>query len=32
LRDPAKKREAWEDFQKVRDKLNALEAAPEEGD
>ena len=25
LRDPAKKREAWEDFQKVRDKLNALE-------
>ena len=25
LRDPSKKREAWEDFQKVRDKLNALE-------
>lgn len=25
LRDPAKKREAWEDFQKVRDKLKALE-------
>ena len=27
LRDPAKKREAWEDFQKVREKLNEL-AAP----
>ena len=25
LRDPAKKRDAWEDFQKVRDKLKALE-------
>ena len=24
LRDPAKKREAWEDFQKIRDKLNEL--------
>jgi DNA polymerase len=24
LRDPAKKREAWEDFQKVRNKLNEL--------
>ena len=29
LRDPAKKRDAWEDFQKVRDKLKELEAAPE---
>ena len=28
LRDPAKKRDAWEDFQKVRDKLAELEAAP----
>lgn len=26
LRDPDKKREAWEDFQKVRDKLRELEA------
>lgn len=25
LRDPAKKREAWEDFQKIRDKLAELE-------
>ena len=25
LRDPSKKREAWEDFQKVRDKLKELE-------
>ena len=32
LRDPAKKREAWEDFQKVRDKLNALEGATGEDD
>ena len=24
LRDPAKKRDAWEDFQKIRDKLNEL--------
>ena len=32
LRDPAKKREAWEDFQKVRAKLNELQAAPGEGD
>ena len=24
LRDPAKKREAWEDFKKVRDRLSAL--------
>ena len=27
LRDPAKKRDAWEDFQKIRDKLKELEAA-----
>ena len=27
LRDPSKKRDAWEDFQKVRDKLAELEAA-----
>ena len=26
LRDPAKKRDAWEDFQKIRDKLRELEA------
>ena len=26
LRDPAKKRDAWEDFQKIRDKLAELEA------
>ena len=26
LRDPAKKREAWEDFKKVRDRLNELRA------
>jgi DNA polymerase len=32
LRDPAKKREAWEDFQKVRDKLNELDGASGEGD
>ena len=32
LRDPAKKREAWEDFQKVRDKLNELAGAPGEGE
>ena len=25
LRDPAKKRDAWEDFQKIRDKLKELE-------
>ncbi len=30
LRDPAKKRDAWEDFQKVRQKLNELET-PDEG-
>ena len=24
LRDPSKKRDAWEDFQKIRDKLNAI--------
>jgi len=29
LRDPAKKREAWEDFQKVRDKLRELDGAGE---
>ena len=28
LRDPSKKRDAWEDFQKVREKLSQLEAAP----
>ena len=27
LRDPAKKRDAWEDFQKVREKLRKLEGA-----
>ena len=27
LRDPSKKRDAWEDFQKVRDKLAEIEAA-----
>ncbi len=26
LRDPAKKRDAWEDFQKIRDKLNEIRA------
>ena len=26
LRDPAKKRDAWDDFQKIRDKLNAIRA------
>lgn len=26
LRDPARKREAWEDFQKIRDKLNEIRA------
>ena len=25
LRDPAKKREAWEDFQKLRDKLREVQ-------
>ena len=25
LRDPSKKRDAWEDFQKIREKLNELE-------
>jgi len=29
LRDPAKKREAWEDFQKVRDKLAEIAAQNE---
>ena len=27
LRDPAKKRDAWEDFQKIRDKLRELDDA-----
>ena len=31
LRDPAKKRDAWEDFQKIRQKLNEL-AGGEEAD
>ena len=31
LRDPAKKRDAWEDFQKIRDKLNELAAGGEDG-
>jgi len=26
LRDPAKKRDAWDDFQKIRDKLSAIRA------
>ena len=26
LRDPTKKRDAWEDFQKIRDKLNEIRA------
>ena len=30
LRDPSKKRDAWEDFKKVRDKLNELSAAEAE--
>lgn len=30
LRDPSKKRDAWEDFQKVRDKLSEMKAAGEE--
>lgn len=29
LRDPAKKRDAWEDFQKLRDKLGELQAQSE---
>ena len=29
LRDPAKKRDAWEDFQKIRDKLKELETDAE---
>ena len=29
LRDPAKKREAWEDFQKIKQKLNELAGAGE---
>jgi len=27
LRDPAKKRDAWEDFQKIREKLNSIRNA-----
>ena len=27
LRDPAKKRDSWDDFQKIRDKLREIEAA-----
>ena len=27
LRDPSKKREAWDDFQKIRDKLSEMQAA-----
>ena len=27
LRDPSKKREAWDDFQKIRDKLAKTDAA-----
>ena len=29
LRDPAKKRDSWDDFQKIRDKLREIEAAGE---
>lgn len=32
LRDPARKREAWEDFQKIRDKLNEITAQAETGE
>lgn len=31
LRDPARKRDAWEDFQKIRDKLAELEADAHDG-
>ena len=31
LRDPARKREAWEDFQRIRDKLTELEADAHDG-
>ncbi|MGI6238241.1 MAG: uracil-DNA glycosylase [Christensenellales bacterium] len=31
LRDPSKKRDAWEDFKKVREKLRALNIANPEG-
>lgn len=31
LRDPAKKRDAWDDFQKIREKLREIDAAGEEG-
>ena len=30
LRDPDKKRDAWEDFQKIREKLDQLSTEPEE--
>ena len=32
LRDPAKKRDAWEDFQKIRDKLNEIRAEKNAGE
>lgn len=32
LRDPARKREAWEDFQKIRDKLNEIAVQTETGE
>lgn len=31
LRDPTKKRDAWEDFQKIRDKLREIEGAETDG-
>lgn len=31
LRDPTKKRDAWDDFQKIREKLREINAAGEEG-
>jgi len=30
LRDPAKKRDAWEDFQKIRAKLDEIEERAEQ--
>lgn len=32
LRDPSKKREAWDDFQKIRDKLKEITAQADEAD
>ena len=32
LRDPARKRDAWEDFQKIRAKLDELASAPKGGE